>query len=162
MGRMDRKDFDRFYRDNVDRIYRYVRFRVPDEPTAEDLVSEIFLKALSAFERYDATVSRSAWIYRIAHNHLANWYRDRRAHVDLDDLCDVLTGMDGRDLERLTDGQRLIARAFAVLDPDERRLVTLKYLEGYEYADMAEILGKSATALKMAAHRAIKKVRGTI
>lgn len=159
---MDRKAFDRFYRENIDRIYRYVRFRVPDEPTAEDLVSEVFMKALAAFDRYDEGVSRSAWIYRIAHNHLANWYRDRRAHVDLDDVRDVVAGSDGRDLERFTDDHRLVAKALSALDAEERRLVTLKYLEGYEYADMAEMLGKSATALKMAAHRAIKKVRDSL
>ncbi|TAK03789.1 sigma-70 family RNA polymerase sigma factor [Patescibacteria group bacterium] len=159
---MDRRAFDRFYCANIDRIYRYVRLRVPDEPTAEDLTSEIFLKALAAFDRYDEAVSRSAWIYRIAHNHLANWYRDRRMHVDLDDVCDLLVGQDGRGLEQRTDDQRLVARAFSALEPEERRLVTLKYLEGYGYADMAELLGRPATSLKMATHRVIKKLRGLL
>src|SRR3990167_9563264 len=155
---MDRKSFDRFYCANFERIFRYVRFRVPDEPTAEDLTSEIFVKALAAFDRYDEAVSRSAWIYRIAHNHLANWYRGRRETVDIDDVAGLIKGSDGRDLERWADVHREAAAALSVLDPDERRLVTLKYLEGYDYADMAELLGKSASALKMATYRAIKKL----
>lgn len=159
---MDKRAFDGFYRENFDRIFRYVRFRVADQPTAEDLVSEIFMKALAAFDRFDPSVSRRAWMYRIAHNHLANWYRGKRETVDLDDVAEFLPGEDGRDMERLSDERRLVERAFAVLDPEERRLVTCKYLEGYEYADMAQLLGKSADSLKTATHRAIKKIRGLL
>jgi RNA polymerase sigma-70 factor (ECF subfamily) len=159
---MAKPDFDSFYRANLDRIYRFVSMRVPDRATAEDLVSEIFIKALNAFDRYDETLSRSAWIYRIAHNHLANWYRDRKRNVDIDDVADFLVGSDGRDLEGTTDDRAAVARVLSALDADEKRLVTMKYLEGYGYAEMAEIIGKGADALKMATHRAVKKMRGIL
>jgi RNA polymerase sigma-70 factor, ECF subfamily len=156
------RDFDRFYRQNVDRIYRFVSLRVPDRATAEDLVSEIFIKALNAFSRYDESVSKSAWIYRIAHNHLANWYRDRKQAVDLDDVAAFLVGSDGRDLEASTDDRAAVERLLSSLDANERQLVTLKYLEGYGYAEMAEIMGKNADALKMATHRVVKKLRKSL
>jgi len=159
---MAKPDFDQFYRKNIDRIHRFVFLRVPDRATAEDLVSEIFIKALAAFDRYDEAVSKSAWIYRIAHNHLANWYRDRKATVDIDDVAPFLVGTDGRDLEATTDDRAQVSRLLEGLDPEEKRLVTLKYLEGYEYAEMAELIGKKADALKMATHRVIKKLHGKV
>ena len=74
-----KSEFERFYRENIDRIHRYIFFRVGrNRDVAEDLVSEIFMKAHKAFDTFDEKVSKSAWIYRIAHNHLANHYRDQK------------------------------------------------------------------------------------
>jgi len=76
---MKKGSFEAFYNKNLDRIYRYVFFRVGrNRDVCEDLVSEIFMKALKHFEKYDPDISESAWIYRIAHNHLANHFRDTK------------------------------------------------------------------------------------
>jgi RNA polymerase sigma-70 factor (ECF subfamily) len=155
-----RAEFERFYRENIDRIYRYVFFRVGrNRALAEDLVSDIFLKAFNAFDRYDESVSRSAWVYRIAHNHLANYYRDRKETVDLDDIVPVAVGERGEETMLRREGEMLVERALASLAAEERKLVTMKYLEGYSYEDMAPILEKSADALKVATHRAMKKLK---
>jgi RNA polymerase sigma-70 factor (ECF subfamily) len=123
------------------------------------LVSDIFLKAFNAFDRYDESVSRSAWVYRIAHNHLANYYRDRKETVDLDDIVPVAVGERGEETMLRREGEMLVERALASLAAEERKLVTMKYLEGYSYEDMAPILEKSADALKVATHRAMKKLK---
>lgn len=152
--------FERFYRENIDRIYRYVFFRVGrNTGVAEDLVSEIFMKAFGAFDRYDETVSRSAWIYRIAHNHLANYYRDRKETTNLEDIAAVAVGERGEETMQRRETEIYLEKALWALSPEDRRLVTMKYLEGYGYEDMAPILGKSADALKVATHRAMKKLK---
>lgn len=157
---MKKKEFTLFYNENIDRIYRYVFFRVGrDTEIAQDLVSEIFLKAFQHFEKYDPAISKSAWIYRIAHNHLANFYRDRKVHADLDELAPFIEGEHGeRTMERKEAEMQLIERLSALAN-EERLLVTQKYLEGYSYAEMAEIHGRSADALKVATHRAMKKLQ---
>lgn len=156
---MNRKHFTKFYDANVKRIYRYVYFRVGrNRDVAEDLTSEIFMKALEHFEDYDPKISESAWIYRIAHNKVLNHWRDCKATVDVNDgaVEAEIGGIDHR--ERLNE-QMDIAALLAKLTPEERELVTLKYLSGYKYSIMGEVLGKSADAVKIATHRAMQKLK---
>jgi len=149
---MDICQFDKFYQDNLDRIYRYVFFRIgQNHDLAEDLVAEIFMKALKKFASYDSQQSKTAWIFTIAHNHLANYWRDRKPELELTDsmfLAESTTTMSAD-----------LALLLAKLSPEENQLVTLHYLDGYNYAEMAEILGRSAGALKVATHRALKKLK---
>lgn len=160
---MDKRLFEVFYKANLDRIYRYVFFRVGrNESVTQDLVSEIFIKALNHFEKYDEKISRSAWIYRIAHNHLANYFRDKKPQVDLEDVAYSLMGQDGRREMESQEEQMKLKKALDRLSPEERRLVTLKYIEGYAYAEMGEILNRTADALKVATHRSIVKLRSLL
>lgn len=157
---MDKRAFEQFYQANIDRIYRYVFFRVGrNETVAEDLVSEIFMKALRNFHKYDETISKSAWIYRIAHNHLANYFRDKKPQVDIDDVSYSLQGEDGREVLEKTEDALKLEEALDKLTPEDRNLVTMKYLLGYSYKDMGVALEKTSDALKVATHRAMKKLR---
>ncbi len=122
-------------------------------------MSEIFMKAHKAYDTFDETVSKSAWIYRIAHNHLANHYRDRKQDVDIEDVALTLVGEDGNKTMERHGTAMILQNALEKLLPDERRVVTMKYLEGYTYEDMAPILGKAADALKVATFRAMKKLK---
>ena len=158
---MEKRAFEQFYKDNIDRIYRYVFFRVGhNEDVTQDLVSEIFMKALRNFHKYDPEISKSAWIYRIAHNHLANYFRDKKPQVDVDDVKYSLAGEDGRETLVQTEEQLQLAEALDQLDQEDRQLVTLKYIQGYSYKEMAEMIDKTSDALKVATHRAVKKLRG--
>lgn len=160
---IDRKrEFEQFYNKNVDRIYRFVFFRVQNTSVAEDLTSEIFMKALKAFERYDEKVSKSAWIYTIARNHLANYYRDQKPAVDIEEVAYGLVGERGEETMEKQSDQMLLAKALDELSLEERRLVTMKHLEGYSYKEMAEILERGDQALKVATHRAMNKLRGVM
>ena len=86
MPKHDPQAFEGFYRANLDRIYRYVYFRVLDRDVAEDLVADVFLLAYAHFASYDPSVSVSAWIYRIAKNRLADHFRDRKMTVQLEEI----------------------------------------------------------------------------
>ena len=149
---MNQREFERFYKTNIDRIYRYVFFRIGNNrDVCEDLVSEIFMKAFKNFEKFDVNVSRSAWIYRIAHNHLVNYYRDKKETVDLEQvnlssLVDVSINVD-------------LSVELSALNQDDRKIVTLKYLLGYTYTEIGQIMGKSVGAVKMATHRALKQLK---
>ncbi len=157
---MDKRDFETFYRDNMDRIYRYVFFRVGgNRAVAEDLVSDVFMKALEHFETYDPSISKSAWIYRIAHNRLVNHFRDQKPGVNIDDIAPYLASASGPGTVGHTETDIMLEATLLKLEEEERRLVTLKYLDGYTYADMADILGRSADALKVATHRAMQRLK---
>lgn len=157
---MNKRDFKRFYYKNFDRIYRFVYFRVgADEEVAEDLVSEIFIKALEKFHTYDPAISASAWIYTIAKNHLANYFRSKYFR-DVEPLETEVWWQD--NTWELIDHERDVRAFFWLLkqlNDYEQRLVTLKYIEGYNYKEMAQILGKQKVALRVATHRAVNKLK---
>ncbi len=168
-----RREFERFYTEHLDKVYRFVFFRVgADKALAEDLVSEIFLKALKAFATFDEDKSHSAWIMTIAKNHLANHWRDTRPTSPLPSELDTDPvggeGLHTNDKWLLASGQKELQKFFlgqeltsvlAKLAPDEQEIVTFHYLYGYSYAEIAEERGATEGATKVMAHRALKKMR---
>lgn len=156
---MKRKDFAGFYDKHVARIYKFVFFRVGgDKHKAEDLTQDIFVKALDAFDRYDPSVSESAWIYTIARNHIINTAAKERPQVDIEDVGHRLY-QDWEGLsERLYDEGRLL-EAIQKLPKDEADLVQMKYLEGWKYKEIAAITNKTPGALRVQMSRILKKLR---
>jgi len=157
---MNKRDFKRFYDKNFERIYRFVYFRVgADHELAEDLVSEIFLKALEKFHTYDPKISSASWIYTIAKNHLANFFRSKYFR-DVEPLEVEVWWQDAT--WELIDGERdkkAFFKMLGTLNEFEQKLVTLKYLEGYNYQEMSEMIGKPKVTLRVATHRAINKLK---
>ncbi len=169
---MRRKDFEKFYLENMDKLYRFVFFRVgADKQLAQDLVSEIFLKALEHFESYDENISKSAWLFTIAKNHLINYWRDRKPtnslsapeNCDEEEFCsnEEFETVFRRHIDHLErEGDRIfIERLLRHLSDEEKRIVTFHYLFGYSYAEIAQILAKNETAVRVMAFRALKKLR---
>lgn len=165
---MSRKDFETFYNENIDKIYRFVFFRVGAKETAEDLVSEIFMKALNNFEKFDEEISRTAWIFTIARNLLANFWRDNAGKKNLS--AEALAEEEGEiapeawlaKAEAEHNNSLIKAEIYDYLDKlgeDEREIVTFHYLYGYSYSEIAKMREMTETAVKVAAHRAIKKMR---
>lgn len=172
---MSQKDFAQFYNQHLDKIYCFVFFRVgANKELAEDLTSEIFIKALKNFESYEEEKSKSAWIFTIAKNHLANYFRDsqKRIEVSLEEVDETLKMevesheevksiylADGFEQMLKKDAERELWQALKILDEEKRRLVTLKHLLGYSYVEIGEITGMSAGAAKVAVHRAMKELK---
>ncbi len=159
---MTKPAFRQFYERYVDKIHRFLLFRVGgNRPVAEDLTSEVFLKALEAYDRYDPSVSASAWIYTIARNHLINHYRAQGKTVNDVNVADLpLAADDFLEGVLAEEDRALVRRALAGMEPDKRRLIELKYLEGYRHDEIAAIIGKTVTATKVATHRAMKTFTG--
>lgn len=158
---MKNKDFTKFYKTNIDRIYRYVFFRIgQNHELCEDLVSEIFLKAARNFEKYDPEKSKSAWIYTIARNHVINHYRDKKETEDIDEIAFMLVGEDGNETIQITEDKLRLQKALTQLSKEKQKFVTMKHIEGYTYAEIAEVTHKSLSAVKMSTHRAFKELRG--
>lgn len=162
-----RKDFEKFYNEHFDRIYRFVFFRCRDRELAEDLVSEIFLKALNHFADFDEARGKAAWLMTIAKNHLANYWRDRKATVSLtavdetgeEEEAEFLGLKQALQAWQKAKDTSLVYELLGKIEPIEAEIVTLHYLFGYSYLEIAEMRGVSEGAIKVAAHRALKKLR---
>lgn len=82
----DADSFARLYDAYFERVFRYVYFRVSDDQTAEDLTSQVFLKAWENLPRYKPSGHFLAWLYTIARNQVIDHYRTRKETVPLDEV----------------------------------------------------------------------------
>ncbi|MEK7680813.1 MAG: RNA polymerase sigma factor [Patescibacteria group bacterium] len=166
-GNPKKEEFQKFYNTHFDKVYRYVFFRVSgNRDLAQDLASEIFMKALEHFASYDESKSKSAWIMTITKNHLANYWRDRKPSEELpddniqsDDVAWLSLASKSLKKEEI---KLEVARLLEKLDSHTGDIVTFHYLFGYSYAEIAEMKNMTETAVKVAAHRAIKKLSAHI
>jgi RNA polymerase sigma-70 factor (ECF subfamily) len=158
---MERKHFPAFYREHVDRIYRFLLYRVGGrKEVAEDLTQDVFVKALDAFERYDPEQSKSSWIFTIARNHLINYYEKTKPGIPLEDIeATTWNEIDMTERLMLSLNEKKLVEAIGKLPAHDADLIRWKYLEGWSYQEIAELTEKNESALRVQAHRAIKQLR---
>jgi len=143
--------FGQLYDAYMERIYRFVYFRVEDQQTAEDITSQVFLKAWSNLDRF--SFSRTpylAWLYTIAHNAVIDHYRTRKVTAALDDV--QLSQQDHAEAVEneidLTAEMRTIKEAMQTLTDDQQKVLTLKFIEGMSNTEIARHLGKREGAIR--------------
>jgi RNA polymerase sigma-70 factor, ECF subfamily len=160
-AKSDPAAFGALYDRYVDRVYNYIYHRVGDDVDAEDLTARTFQRSLVALRDYrDRGAPFSAWLYRIAHNVVANWHRDRlrRETVPLDGLQDESDGPGDLLLVR-TLTTETVRRAVRELDPDRQLLLILKFNQGRSNAEIAAVMGRSEGAVKSLYHRTLLMLR---
>ena len=159
----DPEAFSYLYEKNVTRIYNYIFYRIGSATDAEDITSRVFYRAFGHINNYvEKGVPFSAWLYRIAHNLIANWHRDnlRRKEVPLEDHLDLPQKIDQpeRMLEKNQEMAQLL-KAIRRISPERQQLILLKYLEDLSNAEIALIMGRSEGAIKSLYHRALIALR---
>ncbi len=162
-AKSDPEAFGEIYERYVDRIYNYIYFRVGDQHEAEDLTARTFYRALDHIDRYvDRGLPFSAWLYRIAHNLVANWHRDRsrRKLISLDGLLRIAAPGESpeRAVEEQTERESLRA-AIRRLPADRQQLLILKFGERLSNAEIGQIMGKTEGAIKSLYHRTLAALR---
>lgn len=162
----DSDAFSLLYELNVNRIYNYVFYRVGSEADAEDITSRVFYRAFGHIANYvEKGVPFSAWLYRIAHNLIANWHRDnsRRNEVSLDDRVDLPQRIEPpeRSLEQTQEIEMLL-RGIRALSDDRQQLLVLKFTEHLSNAEIAVIMKRSEGAIKSLYHRALVALKEEI
>ena len=162
----DRAAFGELYSRYVKRIYSYVYYRTGNHHDAEDLTSRVFFKALAHIDRYkDRGVPFSAWLYRIAHNQVANWHRDRGRQrvVPLDDHLTLGHGADAPEFiaENSEQEARLLA-SIRQLPPDRQQLLILKFVERMSNAEIGAVMNRTEGAIKSLYHRTLLSLRGLL
>jgi len=159
----DKDAFGQLYELYVDRIYNYVYYRTGNIADAEDLTAKIFVRAMKHIPRYkDQGVPFSAWLYRIAHNLVANWHRDnsRRQMVALDDITHWHVGDESPEFAtQLLEDKSLLLDAIRRLPADRQELLILKFVERLSNAEIGNIMGRSEGAIKSLYHRTLLSLR---
>jgi RNA polymerase sigma-70 factor (ECF subfamily) len=155
--------FGELYERHVKRIYNYIYYRTGNHHDAEDLTERVFQRALRHVDRYeDKGVPFSAWLYRIAHNLVANWHRDRsrKPLVPLDERLFVARA-GGHPESQAIDREEIEVLMSCVrrLPEDRQQLLILKFVEKMSNAEIGEIMGRTEGAIKSLYHRTLNALR---
>jgi RNA polymerase sigma-70 factor (ECF subfamily) len=155
--------FGLVYERYVTRIYNYVYYRVGNHHDAEDLTSRVFHRALTHIKDYsDRGVPFSAWLYRIAHNLVANWHRDhaRRQDLALDDVTLVGDAVEMPEwVAENNEVRRWLLAAIRRLPEERQELLILKFVEQMSNAEAGQIMGRTEGAIKSLYHRTLLALR---
>lgn len=145
----------------VERIFRYVSYRVEDRADAEDLTADVFVKMVEGLPAYrHSGVPFEAWLYRIASARIVDARRRsrRRPQTELSDDLAVSGGTPLEDAmgeqERLSD----LRRALSHLTDDQQTLLVLRFVERKSHDQVAEIMGKTSSAVRSIQHRALTQL----
>lgn len=154
-------DFADVYAEHLDRVWRFVRARVPDHHEAHDITSDVFVRAWRSWDRFDpARGAVAPWLFTIAHRTVADWYRRRRSEPVGPDQLEGADAAAGPEEEALRDELLVqLGRALETLQPRERDALALRFAARLTNAHIARVLGTTEGAAKMMVHRAIQRLR---
>ena len=149
--------FEEYY----DKVVRYIYIRISDQPEAEDLAGEVFLKALKSMGSYRGSAEQLRfWIFKIARNIVIDHYRkmSKRKTVNLDDveIADS-TNVEEMAEQRLQIGE--LTKAMKQLTEAQQEVIGLRFFAGLSSAETAQILGKSSGAVREMQCDAIQRLR---
>lgn len=147
----DHAEFEELYWRYASKLYQFVRYRTNATTDAQDLVSDIFVKALAKLDTYDSAQSFSAWLWTLARHTLIDFWRTQRVTIHLDEMAEIIATVESPAHKIDTD--LAIAQIMSKLSAEEKILVTLRFIDDLSYKEIATITGKSEVALRSMFHR---------
>lgn len=155
--------FGILYERYVDRVYAYIFHRVGNPHDAEDLTARTFYRALSRLHTYeDRGAPFSAWLFRIAHNLVANWHRDRsrRSFLSLDRLWSHSHNTETpEDQIEQEEKHHALWDAIERLPEERRNLLLYKFSSRLSNVEIGELMNKSESAIKSLYFRTLAALR---
>ena len=158
----DEEALSELYHRHVHAIYRYVFYRVRDQAAAEDLVGDVFVRALEGLPSYqDTGAPFEAWLYRIAHARVVDHYRRQnvRRVTSLDERLAASEGADPDRLAAHSDNARRAWECLPRLTDDQQQVISLRFIAGHSTAEVARLMGKTEGAVKALQNRALASLR---
>ncbi|MSP22606.1 MAG: sigma-70 family RNA polymerase sigma factor [Dehalococcoidia bacterium] len=159
--------FTELYEAYAGQVYGYLRARVNSRAEAEDLAARTFANAFTHLDQYRTRGGRfGAWLMAIAHNLLANWYRERGRRppaASLDEALELPSQLPGPEthMER-NDLIRAIRTAIDQLTAEQQRLIALKYVDRLTNAEIGHMMERSEGAVKALHHRTLRKLQALL
>lgn len=151
-ARTDALAFDALYRRYVARIYRFARARLDSEQDAEDVTTATFMEAYTSLGGYREQGQFGAWLFTIARRQVLALRRRTRAHGDIDAVDLMVPATD------LPAHRDVLRRALLRLSEDRRDVLLLRFYGDLKVAEIAAVLGKGESAVKMLLHRGLAQL----
>jgi RNA polymerase sigma-70 factor (ECF subfamily) len=156
--------FEDLYRDYLDRIYAFLRSQLGSAADAEDLTSQVFMKAYQAYGRYEPRhETPAAWLFQIARNAALDHYRraGRRERAERALAREPVSSADPGTLAQERIVHRELLEAVARLPERHREVIGLRQ-SGLSFLEVGRLLGCSEDAAKMLYHRALRALRAAM
>ncbi len=161
-AKKDITQFDYLYSKYYPKINNFIYHRVKEEPVRNEIVSNVFFKAMKRlviFRFYDSrNCGFSSWLYRIALNELSQYFYERKREKTIHDNFEWNLPT-GKPIEV---DYSIVEKFLNELNPDQQNLISLRFYEKLSYAEIGEILKKKEGAIKVQTHRLLKKLRKRI
>ena len=151
--------YDRYH----ESIFRYIWSRVSDQQLAEDLTGDVFTSMVLNLPKYRSVGSPfQAWLYRIARNLIIDHSRkaSSRKELHLDEVINNSAGEE--DPTQIVEDQMIVEEVQAVLGelkPLKQDVIILRFIVGLSLKEVASILGRTISSIKVTQHRALKELR---
>ena len=157
----DRSALEELYLIHFDRIYSYLHMSVGSRHDAEDLTTQTFVKMLESIGRFRwQSVPFSAWLFRIAHNLAMDHFRARRRWQPEEEVPEPAVEEDSAEEQALASiGAASLLELIARLSPEQRQVLTLKFVFRFSNGQAAAILDKTEGAVKSLQHRALTSLQ---
>ena len=165
-AKADPEAFGALYERYVKKIYNYLYYRTGNSHDAEDLTERVFQRAMLNLDGYTSRgLPFSAWLYRIAHNLVANWHRDqgRRQMVPLNEVppqdMPALHTEAPESLAETREEQARLLQAIRGMPGERQQLLILKFVDHLSNAEIGVVMHRSEGAVKSLYHRTLLALR---
>lgn len=167
LKKQDQEAFAQIYDLYVESIYRFIYFKINNKEEAQDLTSEVFLKAWNSVQNKGEVVVKTlpAFLYRIARNTVIDHYRKKKHDYSLDEMVENSTEpINEKDLGKDFDANMDMAtleKALHELKDEYREIIVLRYVDELSTSEIASILDKNKGAVRVLQYRAqeaLKKI----
>ena len=162
-AKINKEDFGLLYNKYYKPILSYIYRKTSDQATSEDLASDVFRKAFEAIDSYKwQGISFASWLYRIARNRVIDFYRSDKSskNVKIDDSLEEPKDLNTPEVQAIEfefgEKIRLILKE---LPGRERKIIYMKFFEGYTNRTISKVTGISETNVGTILYRSLRKLR---
>jgi len=153
---------EQMYHEHHKSVYNYIAFRINNHHDAEDLASDVFVKAMQNFRRYNPSLPMEAWLIGIAKNTVTDYLRrtKKRQFSPLQDFFGLASDKKPpEEIVVLNEENRRLIQAMATLNDKERQILSMKFATEMRHSEIAKIMQISESHVGVTAHRAIGKLK---
>ena len=160
-----RKTFGQIYDRYIEKIYRFIFFKVNSQEIAEDLASETFLKTWKVFKNEEKSIENmQAFLYKTARNLVIDYYRKNGkvqiVSVDNPSITDPSQNLEEKEM--LRSDVNMVKAALTNLKDDYQNVIIWHYLDDLPIEEISYILGRTEDATRVLLHRALKSLKKEI
>jgi RNA polymerase sigma-70 factor (ECF subfamily) len=155
-------EFKLLYQKWLKPIYRYFYFRLGNTADAEDLTSQVFLKAYQDLPRYQNRGNFSGWLFTIAHSRVVDFYRKSGREVSLD--AGPLVSLDPDPLTQAVEStqMRQVMDIMRSLPENEQELLRLRFAAELNYREIGQVVHRSEGAVRKSIVRLIERLQAQL
>ena len=159
----NRSEFSKIYDTYSTKIYRFIFLKVSSQEIAEDLASEVFIKAWGAFQARQIE-NIQAYIYQVARNAIADHYKGKKLQtVSVDETIEILDSQKPIEKQAMVSMEMdRVQKAISTINNDYQDLIIWHYLDELSVPEIAQITGKTEENVRVGIHRALEALRGKV